>query len=136
MTRSEARDAIQRQFRKTVDRDVSFLVYDQLIAEGHRQAAALCTHSHKVISERLWANFSFDWSKVFFNPGGTVGKASAFLQAKAELSYVWSLAGGEFNETLRELELALLGDLNALWAEWAGYFLTSSPELAVAIDQP
>ena len=134
MTQREARETIQTQFRKAVDRNVSFLAFDQLLAEGHLQAARLCDRSHEIISERLWSAFSFDWSKVFFNPGGTVGKASAFLQAKADLSYVWSLAGGEFTEAVRELEATLLEDLHLLWVEWAGYSLTSAPELEVALD--
>ena len=134
MTKREARDIIQVRFRKVIDRDVAFLACDQLLAEGHSTAAELCSRSHEVVSERLWSQFSFDWSNVFFNPGGTAGRASAFLQAKAALSYEWSLAGGEFTEEVKRLEAALLTDLNLLWLEWAGYTATSSLELEMSLD--
>ena len=133
MTKHEAREVIQTRFKKAVDRNVAFLAYEQLLAEGHTAATEVCSQSHEVISERLWSEFAFEWSKVFFNPGGTSGRASTFLQTKAALSYEWSLAGGEFTET-SHLEAKLLTDLNLLWLEWAGYSATSSPELEVAID--
>ena len=113
---------------------MTFLAYDRLLAEGHIAAAELCSHSHEAVSKRLWSQFSFDWSDVFFNPGGTAGRASTFLQTKAALSYEWSLAGGEFTEEAERLFATLLTDLNLLWLEWAGYAATSSPELEVLLN--
>lgn len=122
MTKVEARAIIESKFKRTANRNVAFFAHDQHLAEGNTLAAANCEAVHAALSDRLWSRFEFDWSRVALNPGGTLGRASAFLQTKAAL--VYKLA--ESRTEASELESDLLAELNVLWLEWAGYMVTES----------
>ena len=61
-------------------------------------------------------------------------RAAAFLQLKTELVYRLARNGGAQDEENAELERDLLNSLEVLWPEWAGYMVTSEPELIAALD--
>lgn len=129
MTPAEARDSIQTGFKRAVDRDVSLLVLDQLLVNGHHATPERCAALNDQLSREVWLGFSPDWREVSPNPGGTSGSAAAFTHQKAEL--VYALALGEVRpEQLRDLQ----GTLERLWLEWAGYMVTSEPDLIAALD--
>jgi hypothetical protein len=75
-----ARQSIEKLFRQRIDRNVSGVAADYCLEQGLEEVADLCLSSHEIISERLWSKFSFDWSNVFPNPGGTIGLASQFVK--------------------------------------------------------
>lgn len=131
MTRTEARNAIEARFRKAVDRDVSLLVHDRLEQGTSLQTCRAC---NEAVSARVWSAFQADWRNVHPNPGGTSGKAAAFLQRKTELVYRLALNGGARTEKTADLERDLSASLLVLWLEWAGYMVTSEPELIAALD--
>jgi hypothetical protein len=134
MTKQEARETIQANFRKSIDRNVTSLVKEQLQDEGNSSALAICDNVHEEIETWLWSEFSFDWTKVYPNPGGTMGRASAYVYAKAALTYERAI-NNEEKEKIRELEDEVLSNLKVLWLEWAGYTATSSEKLECAIDE-
>ena len=132
MTRAEARRTIEERFRKTVDKDVSFLVAEQLEVEGKTEAAGRCAELDADLSQHLWQRFGFSWSAVAPNPGGTLGHASAFLQQKAALLYDLAVDDGKTDMVSAASDL--VEDLRPLWLEWAGYMVTSAPGLECALD--
>ena len=132
MTQAEARCKIKLQFRKSVDKNVSFLAAEQLEAEGKTEVAGRCAHLNDTLSQELWQHFDFNWSAVLPNPGGTLGRASAFLQRKAALLYDLAVDGSEMDIMNAVNDLG--EDLRPLWLEYAGYMVTSAPELESAVD--
>lgn len=120
------------RFRKAVDRDVSFLVHGRLPDQG--TTLETCRAYNEAVSARVWSAFDADWRNVHPNPGGTSGRAAAFLQLKAELVYRSVLTGGAQDEESADLEGDLVSSLGVLWLEWAGYMVTSEPDLLAALD--
>ena len=132
MTQTEARTAIEAGFRRAVDRNVSLLVHDRLLEHGHSADLERCAALNKNVSDALWSGFAAAWQSVTPNPGGTSGRAAAFLQLKTEL--VYRLALGDVGAETAHLERDLTSSLEVLWLEWAGYMVTSEPELIAALE--
>ena len=132
MTQAEARTPIEAGFRRAVDRDVSFLVHDRLLEHRHGADLERCAALNKNVSNTLWSGFAAAWQSVTPNPGGTSGRAAAFLQLKIALVYRLALDGADAQTAY--LECDLKSSLNVLWLEWAGYMVTSEPELMAAPD--
>ena len=132
MTQAEARTAIKTRFRRAVDRDVSLLVHDRLLEHGHGADLERCAGLNESVSDALWSGFAAARQDVTPNPGGTSGRAAAFLQLKTELVYRLALDGADAQTA--HLERDLKSSLNVLWLEWAGYMVTPEPELIVALD--
>jgi hypothetical protein len=134
MDKQQARQSIEELFRKRIDRDVSGLATDYCLDQNLQEAAKLCQESHNVISERLWSQFSFNWTNVFPNPGGTIGLAGQFINDKLEFTLLWAASNGLDTSQVLHAEKTVLERLSKLWNEWAGYMVTSSSDLEVALD--
>ena len=130
-----ARRSLETRFQSAFTYDVSELaaehLQEHLQQEGRLEAAERCQALHEPVSQTLWRAFAFDWTKVAPNPGGTGGRASAFMLAKLELSVTWAVAGADAAETQAAQENAL-ECLAALWLEWGGYMVTT-PEFEAAL---
>lgn len=134
MDKQQARQTIEKLFRQRIDRNVSGLAADYCLEQNLVEAATLCLSSHEKISERIWSKFSFDWSKVFLNPGGTIGLASQFVNDKLEFTLLWATAKGMDTPQVFNAEKVALERLHKLWNEWAGYMVTSTEELEAALN--
>jgi hypothetical protein len=131
----EVRQRLEQTFRSTLDRNVSLLAADYCKNEELAEAATLCETSHESVSKRLWSKFSFDWSHVQENPGGTSGRMSKFVAVKLEYTVAWAVAEAKETVEVVNAEKAALEALYLLWLEWAGYMVTTSEDYARAIGE-
>ena len=119
-----ARQTLETRFQNTFTYDVSEPAAEHCQAEGLLEAAERCETLHEPVSRALWRLFTFNWTEVAPNPGGTGGRASAFMLAKLELTATWAVTGADAAET-RTAEKAALECLHVLWPQWAGYMVTT-----------
>lgn len=131
-----ARQQIEADFRKTVDRDVEVVAEEECRKRGMHALANACGRSDGVISDMIWSRFgAFDWDGVAYVYDGTYGHASRYLWAKVELTLAWVSARGHFTKDIEEkLDLAVT-QLRLLWREWAGWKATTSDDLASALSE-
>ena len=94
-----ARRGLETRFQSTFTYDVTQLAAEHCQAEGLLEAAERCETLHEPVSRALRNAFTFDWTKVAPNPGGTGGRASAFMLAKLELTTTWAVAGADVADT-------------------------------------
>ena len=94
-----ARQTLETRFQNTFTYDVSEPAAEHCQAEGLLEAAERCGTLHEPVSRALRNAFTFDWPNVAPNPGGTGGRASAFMLAKLELTTTWAVAGADVADT-------------------------------------
>lgn len=128
-----ARQDLEARFRHAFSYDVAELAAEHCEAEGLVGAALRCRDSHDLLNRRLWEQFAFDWQEVFENPGGTSGRAARLVRAKLEFTVAWAVGNGFSAAEVHTAEITALECLRALWREWAGYMVTSSPEFELAL---